>query len=254
MSHGILINSQYHTTVQYPLATNPSLLFFHGRLTYIRTSFMIIFFFYKNILFTLMQFFFAFTCSFSRQSFYDDWVITFFNMLFTSTSIVIFSLIEHDLVSRKHERLKGDIYLYFFGKNNFGFNKFTFLGWISAAVVESVFIFLFLMGLDFSATSLLGFRTTDYEFLVIIVTTVIIFQIQIKLYLYTRNMTAVLFFCYLFFGFVSYITYCIITDYIFGFSYYRTIEIVWASPSFYVLLAFILMVLFMFNLFVLQFR
>lgn len=215
---------------------------------------MIIFFFYKNILFTLMQFYFAFTCSFSRKSFYDDWVITFFNMLFTSTSIVIFSLIERDLVSRPQERLQGDIYLYFFGKHNFGFNKFTFLGWIFAAVFESAFIFIFLIALDFSVTSMLGFRVTDFEFFVILITTAVVFQIQIKLFLYTRNLTFVLFVCYVVFGFFTYVLYCIATDFMFGFSYYRTIEIVWSSPSFYVLLIFILSVLFLINFFFLQVR
>lgn len=64
---------------------------------------MIVFFFYKNILFTLGQFFYAFFNQFSRQSLYNDWLITFFNMTFTTFGIGVFALLEQDVRSRPCE-------------------------------------------------------------------------------------------------------------------------------------------------------
>ena len=52
------------------------LLFIHGRWNYIRISEMILYFFYKNMLFTLPQFITAFFCGFSGQTIFDDIYIT----------------------------------------------------------------------------------------------------------------------------------------------------------------------------------
>lgn len=48
------------------------LLFMHGRESYRRNAFLIIYMFYKNILFVMPQFWFGFWNVFSGQSIYDD--------------------------------------------------------------------------------------------------------------------------------------------------------------------------------------
>lgn len=48
------------------------LILYHGRLNYIRISEMILYFFYKNVIFTVPQFFFAFFNQYSGQSIFDD--------------------------------------------------------------------------------------------------------------------------------------------------------------------------------------
>lgn len=48
------------------------LLFVHGRFNYIRQSEMILYFIYKNLVFTLPQLFFAFYCAYSGQTVYND--------------------------------------------------------------------------------------------------------------------------------------------------------------------------------------
>jgi len=42
-----------------------TLLLVHGRLSYLRNAELILYFFYKNMVFTVPQFFFAFFCGFS---------------------------------------------------------------------------------------------------------------------------------------------------------------------------------------------
>ena len=61
----------------------------HGRWNYIRISEMILYFFYKNMLFTLPQFLFAFYNGFSGQTIFEDWYVSFYNLLFTSVPLVV---------------------------------------------------------------------------------------------------------------------------------------------------------------------
>ena len=49
------------------------LLFVHGRWLYMRNAELILYFFYKNMLFTIPQFFFIVFNSFSAQSQFDEW-------------------------------------------------------------------------------------------------------------------------------------------------------------------------------------
>ena len=60
------------------------LLFVHGYLSLMRNSMMIIYFFYKNFVFTVVHFFYGFINNFSGQTIIDDWYITLYNLLFTS--------------------------------------------------------------------------------------------------------------------------------------------------------------------------
>ena len=73
------------------------LLFFHGRTSYIRNSECIHYFFYKNFVFTLVQFFYGFLNNFSGQTIMDDWFITLFNLLFTSLPLAVRACLEFDL-------------------------------------------------------------------------------------------------------------------------------------------------------------
>ena len=60
------------------------LLFFHGYLNLMRNSSMVIYFFYKNFVFTIIHFFFGFLNDFSGQTIIDDWFISLYNLVFTS--------------------------------------------------------------------------------------------------------------------------------------------------------------------------
>ena len=52
------------------------LVLVHGRMTYLRNSEVILYFFYKNVVFTLPQFYYAFYNGFSANKFSpDDWYL-----------------------------------------------------------------------------------------------------------------------------------------------------------------------------------
>lgn len=52
------------------------------------------YFFYKNLTFTLTQFWFTFRTGFSGQRFYDDWFQSLFNVVFTALPVIVLGLFE----------------------------------------------------------------------------------------------------------------------------------------------------------------
>ena len=58
---------------------------------------MILYFFYKNMLFTLPQFYFAFINGFSAQTFYDDYYVTLYNLIFTAFPLGVKAVLEKDV-------------------------------------------------------------------------------------------------------------------------------------------------------------
>lgn len=58
---------------------------------------MILYFFYKNMLFTLPQFLAAFYCGYSSQTIFDDWYVSFYNLAFTSIPLLIRAIFEQDV-------------------------------------------------------------------------------------------------------------------------------------------------------------
>ena len=81
------------------------LLFVHGRWSYIRISEMIQYFFYKNVIFAFPQFVFCFYNAFSGQTIYDDFYITFYNLIFTSWPVIIRAVLDQDIYYKKWTRV-----------------------------------------------------------------------------------------------------------------------------------------------------
>ena len=51
-----------------------TLLFAHGREAYRRNSFLVVYMFYKNMLFVFPQFWYGFVSAFSGQTLYESWL------------------------------------------------------------------------------------------------------------------------------------------------------------------------------------
>ena len=82
------------------------LLLIHGRWCYKRTSLMIIYFFYKNMIFTIPHFFFSFVCGSSAQTIFDDWYISFYNLFFTALPLIVRAVFEQDIDSKLRKQDK----------------------------------------------------------------------------------------------------------------------------------------------------
>ncbi len=58
---------------------------------------MVLYFFFKNMLFTLPQFILAFYSAYSGQSMFDDWYMSLYNLVFTSVPLVVRAVLEQDV-------------------------------------------------------------------------------------------------------------------------------------------------------------
>ena len=65
------------------------LLFVHGRYNYIRITNMILYFFYKNVIFTIPRFVFGFYSGFSSQRLFDDAYVALYNFAFTALPLIV---------------------------------------------------------------------------------------------------------------------------------------------------------------------
>jgi len=118
------------------------LLFVHGRWAYLRTSNFINFFFYKNLIFTLPQFWFALYSGYSGQSIYDNTYITNYNTVFTSVAPVYYASLEQDINPRENQTIRKAmpfVYEEFRRINLFSPKKFLF--WWVTGIIHSTIIF-----------------------------------------------------------------------------------------------------------------
>ncbi|POM58458.1 P-type ATPase (P-ATPase) Superfamily, partial [Phytophthora palmivora] len=74
------------------------LLYHAGRLSYLRTTQCIDYFFYKNIVFTLPQFVYGIASAFSAQTYFCDLYITAYNVIFTALPVTVRAVMETDLL------------------------------------------------------------------------------------------------------------------------------------------------------------
>lgn len=113
-------------------------MFIHGREAYRRNSFLILYTFYKNILYITTQYVFAFWSIFSAQVLYEPFIYQLYNITFTSVPIMYYALFD------------------------FEYEKFSWSGTktITEGIAQKFFMSnseLYRIGLDYSCYSLLTF-------------------------------------------------------------------------------------------------
>ena len=124
------------------------LLFVHGRTNLYRITQMIIYFFYKNFIFSFSQFYYSTRCLASGQTIIDDWYITCYNLIFTSIPLCVRALTDSDIdLKDKRSLSKNLAFLY---KENRDKNKtFTFKNLILNFIKGIFFSLIFyLSGFD----------------------------------------------------------------------------------------------------------
>ncbi|XP_075959614.1 phospholipid-transporting ATPase VB [Anarhichas minor] len=102
------------------------LLLVHGHWCYTRLANMIIFFFYKNVAYVNLLFWYQFFCGFSGTAMIDYWLMIFFNLFFTSVPPIMFGIMDKDVSA---EMLLGVPELY---RTGHGAGEYTFSTfWVS---------------------------------------------------------------------------------------------------------------------------
>ncbi|KAG7518105.1 putative phospholipid-transporting ATPase VB [Solea senegalensis] len=102
------------------------LLLVHGHWCYSRLANMIIYFFYKNVAYVNLLFWYQFFCGFSGTAMIDYWLMIFFNLFFTSVPPIMFGIMDKDVSA---EILMGVPELYRTGQGSGEYTFSTF--WIS---------------------------------------------------------------------------------------------------------------------------
>merc|ERR1712226_890308 len=95
------------------------LLLVHGHWSYYRLSSMVLYFFYKNVAFVLVPFWFQFISGFGGANPIDDMILMTFNLLFNSLPPLIQGILDQNLaastLSRHHvlyqQGVQGEVYL-----------------------------------------------------------------------------------------------------------------------------------------------
>lgn len=118
------------------------LLLVHGRWSYHRICKVVTYFFYKNLTFTLTQFWFTFQTGFSGQRFYDDWFQSLYNVIFTALPVIIIGLFDKDVSATLSKQYPE---LYKEGIRNTFFRWRVVATWAFFAIYQSLILYYFIV-------------------------------------------------------------------------------------------------------------
>uniref|UniRef100_A0A8C3PIS8 Phospholipid-transporting ATPase n=1 Tax=Calidris pygmaea TaxID=425635 RepID=A0A8C3PIS8_9CHAR len=114
------------------------LLLVHGHWCYARLAKMVIYFFYKNVSYVNLLFWYQFFCGFSGSTMIDYWQMIFFNLFFTSIPPLLFGVLDKDVSA---ETLLGLPELYKNGQNSEIYKLSTFIITMLDAFYQSLICF-----------------------------------------------------------------------------------------------------------------
>uniref|UniRef100_A0A803QJ41 Phospholipid-transporting ATPase n=1 Tax=Cannabis sativa TaxID=3483 RepID=A0A803QJ41_CANSA len=154
------------------------LLLVHGHWCYRRISMMICYFFYKNITFGFTLFWFEAYASFSGQSAYNDWYMSFYNVFFTSLPVIALGVFDQDVSARLC--LKYPI-LYQEGIQNILFSWLRIIGWMVNGVVSSIIIFFFTTNSTIYQAFRKDGQVVDFEVLGVTMYTCIVWAVNCQM-------------------------------------------------------------------------
>ncbi|KAJ0250619.1 hypothetical protein HA466_0139290 [Hirschfeldia incana] len=161
------------------------LLLVHGRWSYLRICKVVMYFFYKNLTFTLTQFWFTFRTGFSGQRFYDDWFQSLYNVFFTALPVIVLGLFEKDVSASLSKRYPE---LYREGIRNSFFKWRVVAVWASSAVYQSLVCYLFVTASAFDGKNSSGkmFGLWDVSTMVF---TCLVIAVNLRILLMSNSIT-----------------------------------------------------------------
>ena len=214
------------------------LIFYHGRYSYIRNSECILYFFYKNLVFTFVLFLYGFYCNFSGQTIIDDWYIALFNIFFTSLPLGARAVLDFDVKPDDgYVVLKLLPFLYEETRNNPIFTFFNFILYSIKALTHcclNYFIVIYTVNrIPIDDDGHMG----CLWFMSVLIYTNIILIVSFDLLIYTKYLTWINFVILIGTSIILYIAFLIIVHYwnVFN-SYASIVGSVSASLFWYVLL------------------
>lgn len=162
------------------------LLLVHGRWNYLRITKMVVYFFYKNILFGLTLFYFNAFAFFSGQIVYNAWSMAFYNVIFTVFPVLVIGALDQDVSVSKALLFPR---LYEAGIENAYFRFSTCAWWMLDGVWQSLLLFSIVFYSNYLSASEDGHPVELWNCGTVLYTSVIIavhLRLAISLQFWTR--------------------------------------------------------------------
>ncbi len=210
------------------------LLLVHGRTNNIRNSEMILYFFFKNFVFTIPHFFYGFYNKFSGQTVYDDWFISLYNMIFTAVPLGARAASDFDLLP--DDGFVIDKMMPFLYNENRIFPKFTKLTFclnlLRSFIFGAAVFILTILPLNESGIDSEGY-TADLWFMSTNVFTIVIILVSLRIILVQRHFIWLIPFIMVITSLVTYIAFVIFVHGNMMFKSAATMNKVFGSLKFY---------------------
>ena len=113
------------------------LLLVHGRWNYMRTAKFILWTYWKEMFFYMVQALYQRYDGYTGSSLYENWSLTVLNTLFTSLCVIVPGIFEQDLSA---ETLLAVPELYTYGQRNEGLNLPKYVMWMAMATVQGMLV------------------------------------------------------------------------------------------------------------------
>lgn len=169
------------------------LLLQSGRLNNYRISNMILYFFYKNFVLTIIHFFYGFSNNFSGQTIIDDWFIALYNMVITALPLCIVAVFDIDLMPGDSIVIDKLLpFLFTDQRDNPILNSYSFSREILRAIGQGALIFYLstnsLVNLAINSQGSLA----DLWFFSMNIYSIIIFAVSIRLLISVRYFSSII--------------------------------------------------------------
>ncbi|KAK3690751.1 drs2 neo1 protein [Vermiconidia calcicola] len=113
------------------------LLLVHGRWNYDRTAKFILWTYWKEMFFYMVQELYQRYNGYSGSSLYENWSLTVLNTLFTSLCVIVPGMFEQDLAA---DTLLAIPEMYVYGQRNQGLNVPQFIAWMALGALQGILV------------------------------------------------------------------------------------------------------------------
>eukprot|EP01133_Synstelium_polycarpum_P007008 gene7008-8143_t len=140
------------------------LIFIHGRYSYLRTSFVANYCFYKSLFICFIQILFQTVSGYAGSTFFNSFSLTSYNIMFTGLPIIGY-ILDKDL---PESILRRNPFLYTYTQEGKAFNTQVFLQWAFRSVFQALLVFSITAGpfvfgssgvIDYNSFSMIAFTS-----------------------------------------------------------------------------------------------
>lgn len=161
------------------------LLFFHGRESYRKNTYVILYNFYKNIVFVMPQFWFGYNNFYTGVTLYDPIIYQLYNLIFTTFPIIWFGIYD---VEKNEDELVNDVRYYKQGIINKLFRSNRFLIHNGYAFIEAFIIYF--ISYNFQIISVNG-KDDDIWYNGTIMFLIIVFIVNLRMFKYINSINLI---------------------------------------------------------------